>query len=143
MMISRAAVTPLTWHFAVERVTGIEPALSAWEADGLPLNYTREYRSSRCDVPGAVRRRAELASAGHRTGTPALPRRRRTTSRPVARASCAVKTYLNFREIRVGGDVGTLASLVGQHRDHRQRRRRRATQRWQGRRTAGPFTPSL
>lgn len=25
-----------------ERVTGIEPALSAWEADVLPLNYTRE-----------------------------------------------------------------------------------------------------
>ena len=27
--------------FQVERVTGIEPALSAWEADVLPLNYTR------------------------------------------------------------------------------------------------------
>jgi hypothetical protein len=26
----------------MERVTGIEPALSAWEADVLPLNYTRE-----------------------------------------------------------------------------------------------------
>ena len=34
----------------VERVTGIEPALSAWEADVLPLNYTRErtdYASTR------------------------------------------------------------------------------------------------
>ena len=30
----------------VERVTGIEPAFSAWEADVLPLNYTRE-RSDR------------------------------------------------------------------------------------------------
>jgi hypothetical protein len=28
--------------FSSERVTGIEPALSAWEADVLPLNYTRE-----------------------------------------------------------------------------------------------------
>ena len=28
--------------FGVERVTGIEPAYSAWEADILPLNYTRE-----------------------------------------------------------------------------------------------------
>ena len=28
-------------EFSVERVTGIEPALSAWEADVLPLNYTR------------------------------------------------------------------------------------------------------
>ena len=25
----------------MERVTGIEPALSPWEADVLPLNYTR------------------------------------------------------------------------------------------------------
>jgi hypothetical protein len=35
------AENPLTWAFFVERVTGIEPALSAWEADVLPLNYTR------------------------------------------------------------------------------------------------------
>jgi hypothetical protein len=33
---------PLTRHFDRERVTGIEPAFSAWEADVLPLNYTRE-----------------------------------------------------------------------------------------------------
>ena len=32
-----------TWAFVVERVTGIEPALSAWEADVLPLNYTRAH----------------------------------------------------------------------------------------------------
>jgi hypothetical protein len=31
----------ITW---MERVTGIEPALSAWEADVLPLNYTRVYQ---------------------------------------------------------------------------------------------------
>ena len=30
----------------VERVTGIEPALSAWEADVLPLNYTRVRRKT-------------------------------------------------------------------------------------------------
>jgi hypothetical protein len=30
----------------VERVTGIEPAFSAWEADVLPLNYTREDRKN-------------------------------------------------------------------------------------------------
>ena len=30
----------------VERVTGIEPALSAWEADVLPLNYTRRQRQA-------------------------------------------------------------------------------------------------
>ena len=31
-------------HVAVERVTGIELASSTWEADILPLNYTRNYR---------------------------------------------------------------------------------------------------
>ena len=28
-------------NFTRERATGIEPAFSAWEADVLPLNYTR------------------------------------------------------------------------------------------------------
>ncbi len=28
---------------AMERVMGIEPTQSAWEADILPLNYTRKY----------------------------------------------------------------------------------------------------
>jgi hypothetical protein len=28
----------------VERMTGIEPAYSAWEADVLPLNYIRSVR---------------------------------------------------------------------------------------------------
>ena len=32
---------PLIRGNAVERMTGIEPALSAWEADVLPLNYIR------------------------------------------------------------------------------------------------------
>jgi hypothetical protein len=42
---------PVTWGF-VERVTGIEPALSAWEADVLPLNYTRDAPSRlRCASP--------------------------------------------------------------------------------------------
>jgi hypothetical protein len=49
-----------TWSFTLERVTGIEPALSAWEADVLPLNYTRAtadprpvHRTSR--MPALVR----------------------------------------------------------------------------------------
>ena len=29
----RFGITVLTWAFVVERVTGIEPALSAWELD--------------------------------------------------------------------------------------------------------------
>ena len=31
----------LTGASGMERVKGIEPSLSAWEADVLPLNYTR------------------------------------------------------------------------------------------------------
>jgi hypothetical protein len=31
----------VTWAFVLERMTGIEPAYSAWEADVLPLNYIR------------------------------------------------------------------------------------------------------
>jgi hypothetical protein len=37
----RSENTALAARSLVERVTGIEPALSAWEADVLPLNYTR------------------------------------------------------------------------------------------------------
>ena len=36
----------------LERVTGIEPAFSAWEADVLPLNYTR--RRDYCTLPDAA-----------------------------------------------------------------------------------------
>ena len=35
-------ITAVTWTGAGERVKGIEPSLSAWEADVLPLNYTRK-----------------------------------------------------------------------------------------------------
>jgi hypothetical protein len=38
----------------VERVTGIEPALQAWEARVLPLNYTR----TACERHGSKRSRA-------------------------------------------------------------------------------------
>lgn len=37
-----SAYRPLTRGSAMERMTGIEPAYSAWEADVLPLNYIRE-----------------------------------------------------------------------------------------------------
>jgi hypothetical protein len=41
MAANGPVITPLTRRFVVERVTRIELALSAWEADVLPLNYTR------------------------------------------------------------------------------------------------------
>jgi hypothetical protein len=40
-IVSQTTARALTLGFVLERVTGIEPALSAWEADVLPLNYTR------------------------------------------------------------------------------------------------------
>jgi hypothetical protein len=55
-----------SWAFVVERVTRIELALSAWEADVLPLNYTRE-------AWPAVRitwiRPSRVALPAYRTGT--------------------------------------------------------------------------
>jgi hypothetical protein len=44
----------------LERVTGIEPAYSAWEADVLPLNYTR--RTGRPGRGGLVVAAANLAA---------------------------------------------------------------------------------
>src|SRR5215471_9181649 len=78
----RLETPPPTWAFTWERVTGIEPALSAWEADVLPLNYTRA-------AP-----RLCLNSPGHRTGTngqpgpdgePATGSRSRAGQQPYAR----------------------------------------------------------
>ena len=48
-----------------ERVTGIEPALSAWEADVLPLNYTRAHRSTPPRGGGSL---AVLAQTSYRKG---------------------------------------------------------------------------
>src|SRR4051794_10543235 len=60
----------------LERVTGIEPALSAWEADVLPLNYTRAPLRSEPTIPGGPRgaRPIPLARAPLR---PRHPRRNR------------------------------------------------------------------
>jgi len=45
----------LTRTFSGERVTGIEPAFSAWEADVLPLNYTRMRTAAYAGRPRADR----------------------------------------------------------------------------------------
>ena len=46
-----------------ERVTGIEPALSAWEAEVLPLNYTREHSPDQAAIPRDRRCSSERGSA--------------------------------------------------------------------------------
>jgi hypothetical protein len=70
----------LTRGNSLERMTGIEPALSAWEADVLPLNYIRLTRHfvrlcllshlrRASNVPQASERRnLRLAHLGHRAG---------------------------------------------------------------------------
>ena len=61
----------------LERVTGIEPALSAWEAEVLPLNYTRVapvdvrprcVRKSNPDS-GRLRKSACAGASGGRAGS--------------------------------------------------------------------------
>src|SRR5207245_8857177 len=63
-----SASRPVNTGPPVERVTGIEPALSAWEADVLPLNYTRgrRRRYPRAPESGASGRHAKPASAPRR-----------------------------------------------------------------------------
>src|SRR5215211_2073970 len=67
-----------------ERVTGIEPAFSAWEADVLPLNYTREERR-RYPAPTVgsdrdlVRQDDPRRSQGGPHCHPAVRRRQRAT----------------------------------------------------------------
>jgi hypothetical protein len=51
---AHSGLKALTWDDNLERVTGIEPALSAWEADVLPLNYTRAGGSRPQQPPGAT-----------------------------------------------------------------------------------------
>ena len=61
---------PLTRDNSLERMTGIEPALSAWEADVLPLNYIRLTRrfTRRC-VPSYPTR--DLRMTGELSEQPA------------------------------------------------------------------------
>ena len=77
---------PLTWGSTLERVTRIELALSAWEADVLPLNYTRE-RPERLLRARAYARQTDLPR--HRTGSRAVPEalrhRHSADSGPVSR----------------------------------------------------------
>jgi hypothetical protein len=66
----------LTWAYSMERVTGIEPALSAWEADVLPLNYTRVSRPAPRALPSKTpEARTSLARISYRNPCPGSARR--------------------------------------------------------------------
>jgi hypothetical protein len=61
---------PLTWGSTLERVTRIELALSAWEADVLPLNYTRGQPAVVLDprAPQTLGSQVELVPTSYRNG---------------------------------------------------------------------------
>ena len=56
--------TPLTWASSLERMTGIEPAYSAWEADVLPLNYIRIVLGQASTLTLGDRHRPVVTSVG-------------------------------------------------------------------------------
>jgi hypothetical protein len=61
---SKLRIMVLSWDYGVERVTRIELALSAWEADVLPLNYTRTQATL---TPNGARSCLLLARISYRT----------------------------------------------------------------------------
>src|SRR5262249_44520484 len=61
----RAAAGSTAPSGSAERVTGIEPAPSAWKAEALPLSYTRWWPAAAGRAQGnACRRRAHLRFGG-------------------------------------------------------------------------------
>ncbi len=101
MIKARASTGPLNCWFSLERVTRIELALSAWEADVLPLNYTRTggFRSLTIVSTGWT----ATARISYRTRKPAsvaLPVSGTQRTARMRLLPCEVKTYLNFAEIR-------------------------------------------
>jgi hypothetical protein len=87
----------------VERVTGIEPALSAWEADVLPLNYTRGCRKPYTKAPDSGGCRG-LGKTGITNGEDERPRTREQELAFARAGVTATKTGLD-RAIR-RGDTG-------------------------------------
>ncbi len=94
-----------------ERVTGIEPAPSAWKAEVLPLNYTRRHTtpmgSPRCRLRVGLYRTSlpecqsrtrfsHGASAGLRTGAPGSLRSRPTATAQQPRRSVEVTPSERF-----------------------------------------------
>jgi hypothetical protein len=83
-----ATVTRAVNHKIRERVTRIELALSAWEADVLPLNYTREASPGACRVllAGLAERQTGTARLSYRTRPDAGARQYKRDSLPTAPA---------------------------------------------------------
>ena len=85
---------------ALERVTRIELALSAWEADVLPLNYTRERPPDY--LAAALRRYGPLVIAASRPGSPWPLIAVAACSSFVALRSAAVRTIRRRRSPGAG-----------------------------------------
>src|SRR5262249_14507451 len=82
---------PADLGFPVEQVTRIEPALSAWEADVLPLNYTRATLTE--PGPGSPRHRTGICEPpdpdGQRRFSRPSPRPRAAAAGPASRSAPA------------------------------------------------------
>ena len=55
----------LIWHLNLERVMGIEPTSSAWKAEVLPLNYTRQHSQADTNLAGMLSFIIKLAFTTH------------------------------------------------------------------------------
>jgi dCTP deaminase len=82
----------------MERVTGIEPALSAWEADVLPLNYTRA-AGRPSPIPGASVTLTDAPGHRHTVGPPAA-------KVPGTPTRYRVRVLLSDADIRAEIDAG-------------------------------------
>jgi hypothetical protein len=71
MPLQGIAVKPFTRRFVVERVTGIEPALSAWEVQQAPplAALTSQFRYSLLDLRTRRHPRLTLAEPTTNSGT--------------------------------------------------------------------------
>src|SRR5699024_894835 len=126
----------VTWGFHLERVTGIEPALSAWEAEVLPLNYTRVRVRGACALEAGTsgtprrpgeRRPAYLLSPGraNRRGpgrATAMPRAEPTAThepRPAPHRPDAAAPYRTGPPVAPGGRPARLGAVLLSDRDIR------------------------
>src|SRR5690606_17299713 len=114
---------PAHWarrRLQLERVMGIEPTLSAWEAEVLPLNYTRDgiqfMPGARVlaigpGAPGPGKRRAPR-------GGPSLSRGRTASEAAAHRGEHRGVVAAALRDGGGGADVGGQAEQGGARADH-------------------------
>src|SRR5690625_7161786 len=93
----------------VEQMTGIEPALSAWEAEVLPLNYTRETarRSPVAVINDHLSKHTQTRGEFSHRGALPTPQVARSALEGSA-SDPAMGEVKEFREYRTGAKSGML-----------------------------------